>query len=78
VPRMFFDIDDDGDLRRDEDGMDCPDIGSAREEAIQTLVGMAKDILPSDGHHRTFAIVVRGDDDQQLFRASLSYDEGGA
>ena len=75
---MFFDIEDDGDLRRDEDGMECPDIVSARAMAIQTLVGLAKDILPTDGQHRTIAIVVRGDGDRELFRASLSYDEAAA
>jgi hypothetical protein len=75
---MFFDIDDDGDLRRDDEGMDFADIPAAREEAIQTLVGLARDILPTDGQHRTLAIVVRGADDRQLFRATLSYDEGSA
>jgi hypothetical protein len=72
---MFFDIDDDGDMRRDDEGMDCPDIDAAREEAIQTLVGLARDILPHDGKHRTIAIVVRDLADKKLFKASLQYDE---
>ena len=76
LPRLYFDIDDDGDLRRDSEGVVLPDERAARDEAIQTLVGLARDILPSDGRHRTIAIVVRGDGDRKLFTASLRYDEG--
>ena len=76
MPRLFFDIEDDGNLRRDIEGIEIADEAAARSEAVQTLVGLAKDWLPRNGKRRTITILVRTGDDRHLFKAALSYEEG--
>ena len=75
MPRLYFDVDEDGEMRRDRDGTDLDDVGAARDEAVQMLVRLAMDELPRNGKHKTITVVVRSADDRRLFKAALSYSE---
>ncbi|MET4442831.1 hypothetical protein ABIB75_001092 [Bradyrhizobium sp. GM2.2] len=58
MPRYYFDVRDNDELTRDDDGLELPSLARARDEASLTLVGIAKDVLPRS-EARTLAIEVR-------------------
>jgi hypothetical protein len=65
MPRYFFDFSDDGRVVRDEEGTELPDLDAARDEALKTLAGIARDELP-DGNRREFALTIRDGGDAKL------------
>jgi hypothetical protein len=75
MPRLYFDIDEDGEMRRDADGTELADVNDARGEAVEMLVRLAKDELPHNGQHKTITVLVRSEDNEPLFKAALSYNE---
>ena len=70
MPRYFFDITDQGEGGRDDDGSVHESPQAARKEAIGTLAHMAKDELP-DGNAHDFTASIRDEDGKVLFRATL-------
>jgi hypothetical protein len=54
MPRFFFDVTADGNLSRDEEGLDLPSIVVARREAVRTAAEMARD----DGLSREIVIAI--------------------
>jgi hypothetical protein len=60
MPRYFFDtIEQPGaHLVRDEDGLEFPDVSTARREALSYMGGIARDELP-DGDYQEFVVSVR-------------------
>ena len=71
MPLYYFDIKDGPDGGRDEDGMEFPDLETARATALRTLGEIAKDELP-DGDCRDFHISIRDERGAILLKATLS------
>ena len=72
MPRFYFDVRDDEDLVRDDQGVEFSDIEAARSEAAVALAEMARDVL-SRSPRRRMAIEVRTEG-EPLLRLSLAYD----
>ena len=51
------------------EGLTCP--STARRMALSALPDMARDKLP-DGDHRTFRAIVRDDNGQEIYTATLT------
>jgi hypothetical protein len=73
MPRYYFDWSDNGRTVRDEDGIDLPDLVTAREEAAKGLAGLARDVLPS-AVRRDLGITVRDEDGQPIFTTSIVFE----
>lgn len=71
MQRFFFDISDNGQMVRDTEGTELADLEAARNEALATLGGIARDELP-DGDRRDFVIEVHNGADGPRLTASLS------
>ncbi len=71
MPRYFFDIHDGEKLECDRSGLVLHDLREARTEAVRALPEIVRDVLP-DGERRTVSVVIRCEDGNALFRASLT------
>jgi hypothetical protein len=71
MPRFFFDIADGPETGVDDEGLEFPDLESARANALATLGEIARDELP-DGDHRDFQIAIRDESGQVLLTATLA------
>jgi hypothetical protein len=72
VPRYYFDIND-GELQRDEEGLECADLEAAREKVIASLQDVAGLISPSDGDNQAISVAVRGEDGSLVYEATLTF-----
>ena len=74
MPLFFFDVTDDGGAPRSPDdiGTEHPDRECIPAEAADLLANVARDHLP-DGSHRAFSVSVRDDQNQIIYKATLSY-----
>jgi hypothetical protein len=61
VPRYYFDLQDDGGIAIDEEGLELPTMQRVQEEAARSLAGMARDTLATfdNGSAREMAVAVR-------------------
>jgi hypothetical protein len=75
MPRYFFDLMDGSAAKPDSEGIVLPDVRAGLDEASETLVGMARDHISSDGPLRTMSIVVREESGGRLLTVSVSYTE---
>ncbi len=71
MPRYFFDIYDQDDLSRDEDGIECSTKSQVQDRAVAALPDMARDALP-EGPDQDFRVEVRNIRGRVVFRAMLS------
>jgi hypothetical protein len=73
--RYFFDIRDNGNLVRDEEGLNLATMDAVQNEAAWTLLGMARDDLAGSGYgaDRHLAIEVR-DGERAVMRATFSFE----
>lgn len=76
MDRYFFDIQCGGEFFADEEGLDFPDQKSAEIDAMQALIGMAKDSIFSN-ERPDMAIEVRSAT-ERLFCVSLISRKNGA
>jgi len=72
MPRYFFDIHD-GEWSRDEEGIECPDIKAACQEAKRTLPAMALDQVARDGDQHTITVLVSDEHKQPVYTATLGF-----
>ncbi len=74
----FFDSRDGPTLTRDDVGVELAGVEAARSMATRSLVDLVRDKLPEAGR-RELAIEVRDTDNNDLFKASLSFavSDGG-
>jgi hypothetical protein len=72
MPLYFFDLDD-GEFVHDEVGVECPDFDAVRREAKRALPALAQEILPEDGDHRTMRAIVRNENDDIVYTATLTF-----
>ena len=76
MPRYYFDLIDDADTHPDDEGTELPGLKSARDEASEALLGLARDKIPVDGRRsRVLRMVVRSEDGDKLLTVSLNYAE---
>ncbi|MFC0407889.1 DUF6894 family protein [Roseomonas elaeocarpi] len=71
MPLYYFDTIAASGLIRDTIGVNYPDDGTARREAIAALPNIAADELP-DGDHRIFSVIVRDADQRTIYIADLT------
>jgi hypothetical protein len=72
MPRFYFDVSDGASLTRDEVGLELRDVDQVRTEAVRALPDLARENLP-DGDELVFAVHVRDENGQAIFRATLSF-----
>lgn len=72
MPRYFFDLID-GEVYRDEHGMDLQDLGKVREEAARALADTAREDLPYDGNRRHIRLEVRDEAGEVVMQVSLTF-----
>jgi hypothetical protein len=58
MPRFYFDLYDGANFAPDPQGVDLPDIETAKDEATRTLSEIAAQEIPGDGASRLFRIVI--------------------
>lgn len=73
MARFFFDIREDGKLRRDDEGTELESISDVRKEAQTILPAIAFDEIPKDGDQKTYVVLVTDDDGQAIYSATLHY-----
>ena len=73
MPCYFFDIYDPK-LTHDDVGVDCADLEAVRLQAKRTLPDMARDLLPLDGDHQFISVVVRDEQNQTVYTATLAFN----
>ncbi|KFL29438.1 hypothetical protein JP75_21010 [Devosia riboflavina] len=71
--RFYFEIALNDDIKEDADGVDLPDDGAARREAVMTIASIAAEAIPQDGP-LDIAIRVLDDRECQVFRAHVTFD----
>jgi hypothetical protein len=71
MPRYYFDVRDNGELIRDDEGLELAHVREAEIEATAALVDIAKDSIRGT-ERRLLAIIVRSDKGR-LFTASLDF-----
>lgn len=69
----YFDVDDNGSVFHDDQGIDCPDFDSVKREAISALVDMVKESLP-DGDHHKISVKVRNEGGDVVLHVTLNFD----
>ena len=65
MPRFYFDVADGTETAIDEDGLDLPDLKTARSNALAALKKIAGAELP-DGDERDFQVCIRDEARQQV------------
>ena len=70
MPRYYFDSRDGNSFICDEDGLEFPDLETARDQATAALADLVKDVLPGSVR-RELAIEVRDEHKEALLRTSL-------
>lgn len=73
MPHFFFDIHTDKDTQIDDTGHSFETIEEVRKEAQRLLPEIAYHDIPTDGDHRAFMVLVRGEDGRSIFTAALHY-----
>jgi hypothetical protein len=69
----FFDTRDDGDVSRDEIGVECPDLEAAKAQAVKGLAELAVDLLPGSTR-RVLGIDVRDQSRQGVLVTELVFE----
>ena len=75
MARYFFDIDDNGLLVPDEEGIDCASRPAMRATAIGALPGLASD-APDMGERHVIQITVRDQASKPVLLATLTREVG--
>ena len=73
MPRYYFDSRDGDSFICDEDGLEYPDLETAREQATAALADIVKDVVPGSAR-RELAIEVRDEHKEPLLRTSLVFE----
>ena len=73
MPRYFFDVHEDGNIQRDEDGVECATLKAAIMQAKRVLPAIAIDEVPRDGDHKNYMVVVTDKDGRAVYTAALAF-----
>lgn len=69
--KLYFDFDDGRTQLRDEEGIDLPDVETARTEVLKTLGEIAKDALPKSDQ-QAFTATVRNASGDVVYSAKVT------
>jgi len=72
VPRYFFDIHD-GELQRDEEGLECESVEAARDRVMASLSDVAELITSGDGDNQAVTVTVRDEEGSQVYAGTLTF-----
>ncbi|HTJ58031.1 MAG TPA: hypothetical protein VL418_10760 [Devosiaceae bacterium] len=73
MPRYFFVIDDGISTTDDSEGLELPNLGAARREAVRALTEIASEELPDDGDQRGLCVKVLDGAGRHLLSALVSF-----
>ena len=73
MPQFFFDIYEDDKMHKDEEGVELSDIADVRKQAQTVLPEIAYHEIPKDGDRKTYVVLVRDEDGQAIYSATLHY-----
>jgi hypothetical protein len=72
VPRYFFDIHD-GQMLRDDEGIDLPGPEDAARHAKTVLPEIAAHEVRKDGEHQAYSVLVTDEDGHPIYSVVLTY-----
>ena len=72
MPRYYFDIQD-GDLQRDEEGLECEGVEAARDKVMASLPDVAELITSNDGDNQAVTVMVRDEEGSQIYAGTLTF-----
>lgn len=73
MARYYFDIHDGRALRRDTEGSECAGPDAIRDEAMDVLPAVARDVIPTDGDKQAFTVLVRDENNVTVYTATLTF-----
>ena len=73
MPLYYFDSRDGESFIEDDEGLEFPDLETARDQATAALADLARDVLPGS-IRRELGIEVRDEDKEPLLRTSLVFE----
>jgi hypothetical protein len=73
MPLYFFDTRDDGDVLRDDVGLECANLAGVREQAAKSLAELAVDVLPGS-MRRCLGVDVRDEWDAPTLVTELIFE----
>ena len=72
MPRFYFDVHD-GELQRDEEGLECANFEAARERVMASLPDVAELITSSDGDNQAVTVTVRNEEGSEVYAGTLTF-----
>ena len=73
MARYFFDIHDGRSFIRDSEGTDCATPDALKDEAMNVLPMVARDVIPTDGDKQAFTVLVRDENNVTVYTATLTF-----
>jgi hypothetical protein len=73
MPRFFFDLQVNGQLQRDNEGVDCASMNGVRAEVMRFLPEFADEKVPTDRDHRAFVMHVRDGQGRPVYVATVTF-----
>jgi hypothetical protein len=73
MARFFFDVREDGDFIRDDEGLLLASINAAEREAAEAAAAIGRDLLPA-GSFRSVTVEVRDENYNKLLSAIVTLD----
>ena len=73
MARYYLDIHEGRVLIRDTEGSECTDNIAVRQEAMDTLATIARDVIPTDGDKQAFTVLVRDESNVTVYTATLTF-----
>lgn len=72
MPRFYFDIHD-GELQRDEEGLECANVEAARERVMASLPDVAELITSGDRDSQAVTVMVRDETGDRIYTGTLTF-----
>jgi hypothetical protein len=72
VLRFYFDIHD-GEIQRDEEGLECQTIEAARARVMASLPDVAELITSNNGDNQAVTVMVRDEEGSQIYAGTLTF-----
>jgi hypothetical protein len=73
MPRFFFDMQVDGKLQRDTEGVECASMNAVRAEVMRFMPELSDEKVPTDRDHRAFVMHVRDEQSRPVYVATITY-----
>lgn len=73
MPRFFFDLQVNGQLQRDNEGIECASMNDVRAEVMRFLPEFADEKVPADRDHRAFVMHVRDEKGRPVYVATVTF-----